>query len=236
MRALTIKKLVSEIEPANWLINGLLLDTGWTLLVGRAGVGKSTFAVQLCDALQKGIDFLGCKTQRTQILYIQADSGTLEWRMMLERVAGDSEGWTVVDVPSRVLNNPKDVENLYKVIESVQPGFIVFDSLYSLTSANLNTEAIQLPINLMKMLAGTKPWMLIHHPPHHESRASGHNSLIGSCSNHWVLSAGKLRVDKGRVTNTREIALGRDENGLWCVKEEQGVSGDTAYSVMDQLL
>jgi RecA-family ATPase len=189
------------------------------LLVGKQGLGKSTFAAQLCAAIQQGKCFLGRQTIKKRILFIQADSPTAEWREMLRRIAPKSQGYTMVDVPAKCLGNPAYLDSLYTIAQKVQPGFIVFDSLYNLTNQTINTESVLIAINQMKAIAGNVPWLLIHHPPHNESRAAGHHSVAANCSNEWHLTKNKLSIAKGRLVKDKEILLSRDEHGLWVLKE-----------------
>lgn len=220
MRVIKINRFVQEPDTVSWLIDGLLPDVGWTLFYGTRGLGKTTFAMQLCAALQAGQPFLGRETKQRDILFVQADSLPLEWKAMLKRIAPSSEGWTLVDVPSKCLGNAQYVDILKNLKEKVNPGFIVFDSLYNLTAWPINTESVLLPVNIMRSLAGNTPWLLIHHPPHAETRAAGHHSLGGNCSNEWALLRNKLKIEKGRLVKDKEILLSRDEDGLWMPKED----------------
>lgn len=226
MRYIRINKFVAEEDHIDWLIADLLPNVGWTLLVGRQGLGKSTFAMQMCAALQAGCDFLHRKVIRTNILYIQADSPTLEWREMLKRIAPDSTGFTIVDVPTKCLGNPEYVNDLVNLKTMVKPGFIVFDSLYNLTAWPINSESVMMPINQMKQIADTIPWLLIHHPPQGESRAAGHHSLPANCSNEWHLLKNKMAIVKGRLVKDKEILLSRDKEGLWLPKEVEESDDD----------
>lgn len=221
MRGVRIEKFTQEDDDIQWLIDGLLPNVGWTLFYGERGFGKTTFAMQLCAALQEGTPFLERKTLKRTILFIQADSLPMEWRMMLKRIAPKSQGFTVVDVPSQCLGNPDYVERLQHYVETFKPGFVVFDSLYNLTAWPINTESVLLPINLMKQIVGAIPWLLIHHPPHHETRAAGHHSLGGNCSNEWALLKTKMNIEKGRLVKDKEILLGRDGNGLWIPRKRE---------------
>jgi len=216
-----ISKFVEEAENVSWLIDGLLPDVGWTLFYGTREVGKTTFAMQMCDSLQKGQPFLGRETKQCDILFIQADSLALEWKAMLKRIAPKSQGWTMLDVPSKCLGNPQYVDTLNNLKEKVSPGFIVFDSLYNLTAWPINTESVLIPVNMMKAIAGGVPWLLIHHPPHSETRAAGHHSLGSNCSNEWALLRNKLKIQKGRLVKDKEILLSRDDDGLWALKAEE---------------
>jgi archaellum biogenesis ATPase FlaH len=223
MKIIRIDKFVQEPDDElEWLVEGLLPNVGWTLFSGKRGVGKTTFAAQLCDALQTSKPFLGRKTQQTNVAYVQADSPrAVEWKAMLKRICPGSKGWTVINVPSRALDNVEYVKQLcdliYEKIEGVEKtkiGYIVFDSLYSL-SKEATTQRVLDAVETMKLISGPKPFMLIHHPPHDDSRAAGHHSLSANCSNDWFLLKTKLRIDKGRLVKEPEILLDKDEDGLW---------------------
>ena len=226
MRIVRIARFLQEDEHIEWIIDSLLPNIGWTLLVGKQGLGKSTFAAQMCAGIQLGVPFLGRKTLQRDILYIQADSPTIEWREMLKRIAPRSLGWTMVDVPAKCLGNPAYVASITNLVEKVKPGFIVFDSLYNLTSVPINSESVLVPINTMKTIAGTVPWLLIHHPPHAETRAAGHHSVAANCSNEWHLLRNKLKVEKGRLVKDTELLLSRDDKGLWTSRDSTAISAD----------
>src|SRR6266446_6424699 len=225
MRIARIVDFNREKDTTTWLVHNLLPDVGWTLFHAPAGAGKTTFALQLCDALERGVPFLGRDTVKTRILYIQADSPQDEFREITKRVIKESIGWTMVNVPNQCLTNPAYTLALHELTVKVKPGFVVFDSLYNLSASNINTEKILVDINMIKQIVGVdKPWLMIHHQPHEQSRAAGHNSLEGNCSNNWCLLKTKLRIDKGRLVKDKEVLLSRDSDGLWIPKHDD--SGD----------
>lgn len=219
MRAVRLDKFLVEKEQVNWLVEGLLPDVGWTLFYGQRGIGKTTFAMQLCCAMQEGKPFLGRKTIQTNILYFQADSVVTEWREIVKRITPrGNTGFTGVDVPEKCFGNNQYIESMKRFIESdvVNPGFVVFDSLYNMTNASINTEGVLITINRMKDICGKLPWMLIHHPPHGgENRAAGHNSLGANCSNEWALTKAQLTIAKGRIVALKELPIKRAKDGLW---------------------
>lgn len=239
MRAIRLNKFIQESDNVNWIVEGLLPDVGWTLFYGQKGVGKTTFAMQLCCAIQNGVDFFNRKTIQTNILYFQADSVTSEWREIVKRIAPKgNDGFTGVDVPDKCFGNNKYIEDMRRFIENpvVNPGFVVFDSLYNMTNISINTEGILTIINRMKEICGKLPWMLIHHPPHGENRAAGHNSLGANCSNEWALTKTKLMIAKGRIVELKEIPIKRGTNGLWELYGKKPSSGSNGSSYMDREL
>lgn len=232
MRAIKIAKFTEEIDEFEWIIEGLLPNVGWTLFYGLRGVGKTTFAMQLCASIQDGKPFLGRKTKQRNIMFIQSDSHPIEWKMMLQRIAPKSEGFTVVDVPAKALGNNEYVQRIAHYVEQLNPGFIVWDSLYTLSGSSINTEAVLQSVNIMKDISGHDiPFLLIHHPPHGESRAAGHSSLGASCSQEWCLLKTRLKIEKGRIIGDAEvlrdkaIKLTRDEHGLWVTRNDSEDNG-----------
>lgn len=219
MRPVRYDVFNQEEEEIEWLVDELLPNVGWTLFVGREGSGKSTFALQLCGALQSGLPFLGRETIATETLYIQADSPSIEWREMTRKIVPLSSGVTIVNVPVKCLSNETYVRQLDTFINTnIKPGFIVWDSLYNLTGSSINSESALEPIQTMKLLSANKPWLLIHHPPNEEMRAAGHHSISANCSRVWYLQKAELKVHKGRLSKLKGIKMQRDENtelGLW---------------------
>lgn len=238
MRAIRINRFVQEEDQFEWLVEGLLPNVGWTLCVGTQGVGKSTFVMQLAAALQEGTSFLGRPCKQRDIMFIQADSHPIEWKTMLKRIAPNCDGYTVVEVPAKCLGNAEYVSRIAHYVEQLQPGFIVWDSLYNLTAWSTNTETVLMPINLMKGICGDIPFLVIHHPPHGESRAAGHHSLAANCSQVWVLLKTRLNIEKGRILGDKEviknkaIRLTRDEHGLWIPRQ----SDDESTTIDDPFL
>ncbi len=235
MRGISLKNFVNEPETVQWIVEGLIPNAGWTIFVGTRGYGKTTFALQLSIALHKGVPFLGRKTLKTKVLFIQADSPRLEWREIIRRVGPESEAITVTDVPMHFVDNPSHVKVMKKIIDYYQPGFVVFDSLYKI-SRTVTTDKVIEPITQLEELCtfiddkGTPsetirviPWMLIHHPPHDEKRAAGHHSIEGTASYVWYLMPDRLEIAKGRLLSGGKILLDRDENGLWSLREEERV-------------
>ena len=223
MRLARIDDYANEESNVSWLVDGLLPSVGWTLLYGTQGYGKTTLALQLCAALQEGKPFLQRQTTQTDVWYVQADSLSDEWQMIIKRVAPQCKGWTTLDVPTGCMDNAAYVNALITLKGKVKPGFMVFDSLYNLTApGNINTGNVLMPVNAMKTIAGNVPWMLIHHPKHGEEKASGHNSISANCSNEWALLKTQLKIKKGRLVKDKEIYIERGEDGLWQLADVMG--------------
>ncbi len=66
---------VGEFQEPDWLVPGVIVREGLTLLYGDAGVGKTTFALELTDSLQEGKPFLGMLVSKGKVLFIEQDEG-----------------------------------------------------------------------------------------------------------------------------------------------------------------
>lgn len=225
MRVVQFDTFIQEEESIDWLIAGLLPNVGWTMLVGEKGVGKTTFALQMCKSLQEGTDFLGREVIKTKILYVQADSLTSEWREIVKSTGVRNTGLTIVDVPMGCMDNPIYVEYISNAVKQTHVGFVVFDSFYKMTNVSINTEKVLQPLQRMKAVCHGNPWAMLHHPSKADSNdGSGHNSISGDCSNLWVLFRNRLAVKKARLRSQENIDLER-EGKLWKVKEDKGSGG-----------
>lgn len=220
-RVIEVRDYVKEADNIDWLVQDLLPDVGWTLMVGMKAVGKTTLAIQLCRALETGEDFLGRKVSKRKTLIVQCDSSEVEWREFLRQRYPESRVWTAVAVPNNSFDNPDYLGKLGGLIALVNPGFIVFDSLYRFSSTPVNTDKVLDTIDKFNLLCGTVPFMLLHHPPHEMSRAAGHHSIGATCSNEWHLLKTKLVIDKGRLVKDKEILIARKgtDGGLWELSE-----------------
>lgn len=218
MRVVRLDTFVLEEETIEWLVEGLLPNVGWTLFVGMKGLGKTTFCLQMCAAIVEGTPFLGMNTTQGRILYVQADSVPIEWREIVKRVAPNSKGFTVVNVADNAFANKAYIQRLVTISDAIQPDLLVFDSLYKLKSTNINTDQVSTDINYMHEIAQGKPFVLIHHPPHEQTRAAGSGYLGANCSNEWHLLKQRLDVVKGRLVKTKSLKIVRDDiqdSGLW---------------------
>jgi len=157
LRIDTFRQLARTSLEIDWIIENLISPGGWTFLVGETGSGKSMLSIQLCEALQTGKEFLGFKTKKHNCLYVQADSGVVEWKKQIEMLAPESMAWTVYEVDRGWLDDPTTREQIrslvwgtyavddrpmspHSVLKHVPFDFIIFDCLHAITEGDINTK------------------------------------------------------------------------------------------------
>ncbi|SRR6266581_298223 len=232
--------LAKRQTKIDWIVDGLLSSGAWTYLVGEAGSGKSMLCIQLCDAIQNGKSFLGMKCKQRNCLYIQVDTGRLEWQEQVTRLAPHGVAWTMYALTDQFLDNPQEVENIKSIIWGTYPisdeprspsqvlrhipfDFIVFDVLNKMTRYDLNAKPSMNHVleRLEHMtVRGTgeaqesKHFVLIHHPSKSKKRGvdagSGYGGFSGLCGNMLTLGNELLVLEKSKVLGRKEVLLERN--------------------------
>jgi len=209
------KILAKRKEELDWIVDNFMSSGEYTYFVGEAGVGKSILMIQLVDALQAGKTFLGMKCKTRNCLYIQVDTGRLEWRKQVSTIAGESTAWTAYALKDNFLDIPGEVENIRKIlwadytentrlydIFKGQPfNFLVIDVLNQITSREINSkEGANHVLNSLKRLTkrGEKEeeenihFVLVHHPRKGERKGitagAGSGVFAGSATQVLTLS------------------------------------------------
>lgn len=150
------KTAATEVD-IDWIVYDLISPGGWTFLVGETGTGKSMLLIQFCEALQEGKEFLGFKTKKHNCLYIQADSGLIEWKHQIASLAAQSSAWSAHQVSRGFLDKPEERARLHHIVWGTYPkderpgtlssvlkhvpfNFVIFDCLHAITDQDINTK------------------------------------------------------------------------------------------------
>ena len=72
------------VEEVNWLIEGLLRQSGIMLLSAKPKVGKSELARNLASAVATGGEFLGRRCVKSKILWVGLDEPAAHLRDRIE--------------------------------------------------------------------------------------------------------------------------------------------------------
>ena len=119
--------MARQFEPLLWIADGLL-PSGMAILAGRAKLGKSRLALQLCVAVATGGLFLGRAVEHGACLYVSLEMGQ---RMLQQRL---HEMGAPADMPLKLYTNwqPADrggTERLLTEIASRRWRVVVVDTL-----------------------------------------------------------------------------------------------------------
>ena len=142
-------ELAGALRQTSWLIDDILLKNTFIELIAPQKAGKSQLAYQLAYSVQNGIEFLGHKTQKQDVLYVDYE---LESNEIYERCesykkfAKDWLGQTELE-NIKILSLNKEVgvsldDVLYlirqKKVENPNLNLVIFDNFYSFAERDTN--------------------------------------------------------------------------------------------------
>lgn len=148
--------LAMPIDPTeNLLGNRLLTKGGQLVLAGAGGVGKSRIVLQLAAAIIAGRDFLGLPTygrgSRWLIIQVENDCTRLKFDLAALRV-WLGEDWEFVQSRLRIHTLETELDAMLalddmatstavrRLLDMEKPDVVVWDSLYSFASGDLNKD------------------------------------------------------------------------------------------------
>lgn len=106
---------------------------GRCLLFGSDGVGKSLLATGLADALARGEDWLGFKTTKSRVCYVQLDMSPWVTQERLKKTDWlDGEILLVMGSMANPIEKCKGKEDWIQQIKKFGPDVIIFDTLRQL--------------------------------------------------------------------------------------------------------
>lgn len=145
---LTLRATEVKIE---WIVGGLLHQTGYMLLTGHTGVGKSQFCGDLASHLCLGKEFLGREVSTSKrVLFVSLEMGLVELKWLRgEQLKNlSSEDISILDNNLKFLpvgypiyfNRAENRVHLEELVQKGQFDVVIFDSLGSMTEQELSKE------------------------------------------------------------------------------------------------
>jgi len=143
--------LISTEVNVEWLWNGMLHETGYMLLTGHTGVGKSQFSLNLGAHIALGRDFLGREIiSPKKVGFLSLEMGIVEVKYIreLQRSSLSEDDKKILEKNFRfhVLGYPLYLnrdDNKFTVEDFIQREgieLLIFDSLGSMTEQELSKE------------------------------------------------------------------------------------------------
>ena len=112
-------RVSSGISELDRVLGGGVMRPSSVLVGGEPGIGKSTIMIQMLSAL----------SEHSSVLYVSGEESPSQVKMRAERLGLDT---TRIDVFCDTR-----LEALTETIESRRPGYIVVDSLQTLSSSSV---------------------------------------------------------------------------------------------------
>lgn len=142
--------LATELK-VDWLWEGVLHQSGYLLLTGHTGVGKSQFSLDFAAHLVLGEDFLGRKVHTSKkVAFISLEMGLVELKLMREMQVQryNEEQRMVLEKNMRhvpvgfpiYFNRDENQKMIQEFIEREGIECVIFDSLGSMTEQELSQE------------------------------------------------------------------------------------------------
>lgn len=132
-----------KLEPVKWVMPDWIPERSLVLLAGREGLGKSTIACNIAAQVTNG-SLEGAYEDPRSIVYLHSeDSRSLTVAPRLRAAGADMDKVLFIDVRANehdILQLPRDIHELEKLVEANDVGLIVLDAARSMMSTSGTTD------------------------------------------------------------------------------------------------
>ena len=166
-------------ETTAWLVDGLLPSGGFSVMVAKPKVGKSTNARTLALHIASGKSFLGRDVNQGVVIYLALEEKRSEVKKHFQDMGanGNEEihiytGGTPVDA----------IKQIREATELLKPVLVIIDPLFRLTKVKDGNDYIQVTNALDPLLRIARELkthvLCVHHSP--KGQRDGGDSVLGS--------------------------------------------------------
>lgn len=139
-------KVKVEID---WILEGLLHSTGYGIIAGPSGLGKTQLAIRFAEKILRGESWLGWKNanhKKRKIVILSLEMDTVELQYFFKTMSKDGKFMT--DAEERLfilplgeplpINTPEGKKFLDQTLDEIKPDVMIIDSLSKSMAGNFN--------------------------------------------------------------------------------------------------
>jgi putative DNA primase/helicase len=170
-----------EIEPIEFLVDGMISRNTITLWTGTDGTAKTFLIQKLAIAIATGNPFLGRRCQASDVLYLDYENPSFAVRDRLDLMAGDCPTPRLKTWGTWLKNQPPQIGNelLLTIAKETRPLIIVDPFRYSHgAEENDSTEMMAVMQQLRFCAASGGAVIVVHHPAKSEGSTGRGSSAI----------------------------------------------------------
>ncbi len=175
--------LASATPDITWLWEPFIPTEALVLLSAYMKVGKSTMMYGLISSILKGVDFLGYRTTKTNILILAVEESERDVRNRLLNF-NVTEGLGLFVHVGRMIPSPENYSMLRRFCQDKQIGLIVVDTLstyISVEDENNNSEVLRAVQPLLDIAHTDKiSVVMVHH--NNKGEGDGGKGIRGASS------------------------------------------------------
>jgi len=207
-------------EELNWIVEGLLPSGGFSIMVAKPKVGKSTLSRQLALNVAQGKEFLGRKTVKGIVLYVALEEKRSEVKKHFESLGatGNEDLYCYID------SAPKEANQwLEKEVKNRKPVLVIIDTLFRFAQVSDVSDYAKVTTALSPLLALARDnnthLMVIHHA--RKGGGDGGDSTLGSTAIFGSVDTSIiLKKMEGKRTIETQQRYGKDIESTLLVFDE----------------
>lgn len=172
----------TDYGEITWLVDNLCISDGFSIIVSKPKIGKSTLIRQMALSVAQGKDFLGRKTTQGHVIYVSFEEPIQQVQEHFKQMGVKAD--TPMSVYASTKKPPNLDEWLIKEIKKTKPVLIIIDTLFRYVDVGQINDYTAVTNALAPLLNIAREYkthvMGIHHANKH-GEDSG-NAVLGSTS------------------------------------------------------
>lgn len=193
---------VSEFPEPDWIVEGIVVRNGLTLLYGDSNVGKTTFCLHMAASVQHGKDLFGQKCKQGSVVFIENDEPAELLKSHRDKIGLPARlAVASVDIVWDA-GNKRFNEEFVDLLYYHNPDIVVIDAFTSLGIPDITRPESALVLDELRRLAEKYhcAMVIIHHTNKagEQMGSSLHKAKMDS-----IVSLSKVSNDKIMLTQEK---------------------------------